>query len=105
MVEEIDPTQFDEHVTDESQPVVVDFYTQSCGPCKTYKPTFESVAEQYEDVKFVQVNIEEEPNLAMKYGIRSVPTTASFKDGTIVESRSGVLNDDSLSTLVQTVRE
>lgn len=96
--------EFTEHVLQEQQPVVVKFFADWCKPCKQYTPTFEGVAEQHDDVKFVEVDIGQDPNLSMQYGIRSVPTTGAFRDGQMVESKQGVINEDSLSQLVESVK-
>lgn len=104
MATTIKANQFDEQVIQEEQPVVVDFFADWCAPCKQYSSTFSTVAEQHKDVKFVKVDVGENPNLAMQYGIRSVPTTGAFKGGELVEMRPGAISEDSLTELMEKVR-
>lgn len=100
MVNEIDVEQFDQHVNQHEQPVVVDFSAQSCKPCKQYSTTFESVAQNYDNVKFVKVDIEDDPSIAQRYGIRSVPTTGVFEQGELVQARAGQLDETGLNQLI-----
>lgn len=100
----ITPDQFEDYVLQNTAPVVVDFYTQWCNPCKQYSNTFDKVSSQYEDVDFLKVDVEQDPNLARQYGIRSVPTTSAFKDGQLVKTVSGTLSETHLSDLTNQVR-
>ena len=63
---------FENEVLDSNQKVVIDFYADWCGPCKVFSPIFEKVSQELEDVKFVRVNVDEEPELANKYTYENV---------------------------------
>lgn len=79
MVNKIDKTQFDE-LLKSGKTVVCDFYADWCGPCKMLVPVMESVSEEF-DAEFVKVNIDENYELAARYGIMSIPLVAVFKNG------------------------
>ena len=64
---------FENEVLYSNQKVVIDFYEDWCGPCKVFSPIFEKVSQELEDVKFVRVNVDEEPELANKYMAYSIP--------------------------------
>jgi thioredoxin 1 len=73
---------FDESVGAADTPLVVDFWAEWCGPCHAVSPVLDKIAEEREnDVKLVKVNIDEEPSLAQRYGIVSIPTIILFRAG------------------------
>lgn len=80
---------------------VIKFSAVWCGPCKTYDPIFSSVAEQFPDVTFEKVDIEDMPEVTEKYNIRNVPTTIIEVDGEVKFRRSGVLTQLELSEEVK----
>ena len=79
---EVTDANFDQEVLKADKPVLVDFWAPWCGPCRMVAPIVEELAEEYDGkVEFVKVNTDDNPNTAVKYGIRSIPTLLVFKDG------------------------
>ena len=82
-------------------PVVVDFYAQWCGPCKMMAPIIELLAKEMPSVKFVKVDVDENPELSAQYGIMSIPTIVLFKKGKETERNTGALPKDMLRKWVE----
>ena len=80
--------------------LVVDFYADWCGPCKMLGPVMETVAEDYPEVTFVKVNVDEEPELAESYGIMSIPSVFFLKDGEIVKQFLGVQQERNIREML-----
>ena len=82
---------FDGDVLSSSQPVLVDFWETWCGPCRQIAPLIDELAVKYEGkVKVGKVDVDQNPDLATKYGINAIPTLLLFKDGEIIERFQGV---------------
>lgn len=83
--------------------LVVDFYTDWCGPCKMMKPIFEKVSEQFRNdgspVQLYTMNVEKNRDIAVKYGVRAVPTIKSFNNGDVIDSKSGVQMEGQIKDL------
>jgi thioredoxin 1 len=91
MVKEITDTQFEELVEQAQGPVLVDFWAPWCGPCKMLGPVIEEVASEAGDkAKIYKINIDDNPQVAGKLGISSIPTVVVFRDGEIAEKLIGV---------------
>jgi len=94
---EITDNNFEE-IIGSDQPVLVDFWAEWCGPCKMIAPSLEEIANEMGDkVKIAKVNMDENPDLAAKYGIRSIPTLLMFKGGEPVAIQVGAAPKNKLS--------
>lgn len=85
--------------------VIVDFWAEWCGPCKSFAPTFEKVSEKHEDVVFAKINTEEQQELAAHFQIRSIPTLMVFREQIVLFMQPGMLGESQLEDLVQKVRD
>ncbi len=72
---------FAAEVLDSEQPVMVDFWAEWCAPCRAVAPVLDRIAEERQDLRLVKVNIDEEPELARRYGVSSIPTIILFEGG------------------------
>lgn len=100
---QVTDSTFDEEVVESDVPVLVDFWAPWCGPCRMVAPVVDEIAEQYAgQVKVVKVNTDENPNVASKYGIRSIPTLMIFKGGAKVDMVVGAVPK---TTLAQTLEK
>ena len=82
---------------------LVDFWASWCGPCQMFGPIFESVSETRTDVNFVKFEIDETNRCTpAKFGIRSIPSVLAFKNGEIIEARTGLMDEE---TLIQWIEE
>ena len=83
---------FDADVLQNSKAVLLDFWAEWCGPCKMIAPLLDEVADKYEDrLDVVKLNVDENPNVAQKFGIRSIPTLILFKDGAVQAQLMGAM--------------
>lgn len=101
MVKEITTQEFNEKVINSSKPALVDFWASWCGPCKMLSPLVDSVSEQYDNVNFYKVNVDEQPDLAQEFGIMSIPTLIMFKNGEIFDQSVGVAPEAQLKAFVE----
>ena len=81
MSEAVTEATFDEQVLQSDKAVIVDFWAEWCGPCHAVAPVLEKIVEEHDDVELVKVNIDEEQELASRYGVMSIPTMILFRDG------------------------
>ena len=96
-----DDASFESEVLNSSTPVVVDFWAEWCGPCKAIGPSLEEISNEMGDkVKIAKLNIDENQEIAARYGIRSIPTMLMFKDGEIVSTKIGAAPKASLSSWI-----
>jgi thioredoxin 1 len=81
---------FQADVLDNPKPVMVDFWAEWCGPCRMVSPILDEIATEYSDkIEIVKVNVDEEPELAMKYGVTGIPMMAVFQGGVIAKQMVG----------------
>ena len=85
----IDKDNFHKEVLNSEKPVLLDFFASWCGPCRMVGPILDEIAEEREDIKVCKVNIDEQPELASRYRIMTIPTLMVLKDGNIVEQSVG----------------
>ncbi len=90
---------------EENDIVLIDFWAEWCGPCKSFAPTFEKSSEQHADVVHAKVDTEEQQRLAQEFNIRSIPTIMAFRENVLVFSQPGALPASSLEELVTQVKE
>ncbi len=85
--------------------VLIDFWAEWCGPCRSFAPVFETVSEANPDIVFAKVDTEAQPGLAGAFQISSIPTLMAVRDGVVLYSQAGALPESSLTQLVQAVRD
>lgn len=82
--------------------VIVDFYAPWCGPCKRIAPMFNDLSSKYTNVTFLKVNIDDHPDIAAEFKIRSIPQLLFFKDGTLCETLVGQKSKNDISRALDT---
>ena len=102
----ITDSEFSTAVLESDNPVLVDFWADWCGPCKMIAPVVEELAEEYEGrFNFTKVDVDSNPQTAMQFGIRSIPTLLIFKDGKVAEQVIGAVPKAVLKKKIDKVLE
>jgi len=92
MAIEITDSNFDEVVLKSDKPVLVDFWAEWCGPCRMVGPVVDELSKEYEGQAVIgKVNVDSNPNISLKYGIRNIPALLFFKNGEIVDKQIGAV--------------
>lgn len=101
-VVKITDTSFEKDVLQSARPVVVDFWAEWCGPCRQIAPTLEALAAERTDITIGKMNIDENPDCPVHYGVRGIPTLMLFKGGKHIGTKVGVQSKSQLTEWIDT---
>jgi thioredoxin 1 len=92
---------FEDEVLQSSEPVLVDYWAEWCGPCKMIAPVLDEICDEYEGrVKIAKLNIDDNPNTPPRYGIRGIPTLMLFKGGEVEATKVGAVSKSQLTAFI-----
>ena len=104
MTTHVSDATFGEEVLSSKEPVLVDFWAEWCGPCRMIGPSLEDIAKDMDGkLKVVKVNIDENPMVPTRYGVRSIPTLLLFKNGQVAATKIGAEPKQKLVSWINTV--
>ena len=93
---------FEADVLQSDKAVLLDFWAEWCGPCKVIAPLLDEAADEYADrITVAKLNVDENPNVASKFGIRSIPTLILFKDGAVQAQKMGAMSKGDLTAFLE----
>lgn len=96
-------SNFEADVLKSDKPALVDFWAEWCGPCKMIAPLLDEAASEYGDkMSVVKLNVDQSPNIAQKFGIRSIPTLMLFKNGAVQAQKLGAMSKSQLQEFLDT---
>lgn len=104
MTKEVTDSDFNSEVINSSIPVLVDFWAEWCGPCKTISPIIEELSEEMASkIKIVKMNVDNSPNTPSAVGIRGIPTMVIYKDGQVLSQKVGAIPKSSIIEWINSV--
>lgn len=98
---EVKTSTFESEVLKSDKPVIVDFWANWCGPCRMLLPIMDEVAAEATDIKICKINVDEEPDLASKFKVMTIPTLIVFKGGEEVKRNVGVISKEEVINLAK----
>lgn len=101
MITNITKDNFEAEVLKADMPVLVDFWASWCGPCKMIAPEVQQIAEEHPEIKVCKINVDEEGELSIKYGVMSIPTLMIFKAGEVAQTAIGYRKKDEIEELLK----
>lgn len=97
----VNKESFETEVLKAEGTVLVDFFADWCGPCKMLSPIVDQIAEEHKEVKVCKVNVDTEPELAMRYGVMSIPTLVVIQGGKEVNKSVGLVSKEEILTMIK----
>jgi len=93
-------SNFEQEILNSDRPVLVDFWASWCGPCRMLSPIVDEIADERSDVKVCKINVDEQPDLAARFQIMTIPTLMVFKNGQVVNQASGARPKNQILSLL-----
>lgn len=96
----INKNNFQSEVIGSEKPVLLDFWASWCGPCRMVSPIVDEIADERADIKVGKINVDEQPELASRFGVMSIPTLVAIKDGRIVNQAVGARSKSAILSML-----